>query len=169
MELDARALAAELHNAVEGEVRFGAGTRALYTTGGSNYRQVPIGVVIPKTIDDVVATVEVSRAHGAPILSRGGGTSLAGQISNVAVVLDFSKYLNNVLEIDPERNVARVEPGTILDHLRHQAEAKHQLTLRVGEGTISIREDGKILIKGTDLVSHAQRMNRIKGGAVSIN
>ena len=64
---------------VEGEVRFNAGTRALYTTGGSNYRQVPIGIVIPRTVEDVVAAVEVCREHDAPVLSRGGGTSLAGQ------------------------------------------------------------------------------------------
>ena len=78
-------------NADEGEVRFGAGTRALYTTGGSNYRQVPIGVVLPKTLDDVIATVEICRAHDAPVISRGGGTSLAGQCCNAAVVMDHSK------------------------------------------------------------------------------
>ena len=84
-------------------MRFAAGDRALYATDGSNYRQVPIGVVIPRTIDDVVAAVRLCREHGAPILSRGGGTSLAGQCDNVAVVIDFSKYLNRILEIDPER------------------------------------------------------------------
>src|SRR5206468_4483266 len=93
MTVDARALARELHGAVDGEVRFGAGTRALYTTGGSNYRQVPIGVVLPRTIEDVVAAVEICRAYEAPVLSRGGGTSLAGQCCNVAVLIDHSKYL----------------------------------------------------------------------------
>ncbi|HKP17047.1 MAG TPA: FAD-binding and (Fe-S)-binding domain-containing protein [Gaiellaceae bacterium] len=127
-KLDARRLARELATVVEGEVRFSPGSRALYATGGSNYRQVPIGVVIPRTVDDVVAAVEVCRAHEAPVLSRGGGTSLAGQAANVAVVLDFSKYLNRVLEIDPEQRVARVEPGVVLDHLRNQAEAAHRLT-----------------------------------------
>ena len=87
---------------------------------GSNYRQLPIGVVIPRTIDDVVAAVAVCREHGAPILSRGGGTSLAGQCVNVAVVLDFSKYLNRIIEIDPERKLARVEPGVVLDRLRER-------------------------------------------------
>src|SRR5438876_2774797 len=104
-------LARELRGVVGGEVRFSGGDRALYTTGGSNYRQVPIGIVIPKTVDDVVAAVAVCREHGAPVLARGGGTSLAGQCANVAVVIDFSKYLNRVLEIDAERRVARVEPG----------------------------------------------------------
>jgi FAD/FMN-containing dehydrogenase/Fe-S oxidoreductase len=126
--LDARRLARELAAVVEGEVRFSPGSRALYTTGGSNYRMLPIGVVIPRTVEDVVATVEVCRAHEAPILSRGGGTSLAGQISNTAVVIDFSKYLNGLLEIDPERRVARVQPGVVLDQLRNQAEAAHRLT-----------------------------------------
>src|SRR4051812_49897348 len=76
--IDGSALAADLRGAVRGEVRFDAGSRALYATDGSNYRQVPIGVVIPGDVDDVVATVDVCRSHGAPILSRGGGTSLTG-------------------------------------------------------------------------------------------
>src|SRR5207244_4334615 len=83
----------ELRTAVEGEVRFGARDRAIYATDASNYRQLPIGVVIPKTVEDVVSTVAVCRSHRVPILSRGGGTSLAGQCCNVAVVIDHSKYL----------------------------------------------------------------------------
>ena len=122
-----RELARELRAAVEGEVRFSAGDRVLYTTGGSNYRQVPIGIVIPKTVEDVVATIEVCRAHDAPIVNHGGGTSLAGQACNVAVVIDFSKYLNRVLEVDHKRRLARVQPGAILDHLRNRAE-EHALT-----------------------------------------
>jgi FAD/FMN-containing dehydrogenase/Fe-S oxidoreductase len=115
---DAEALAAALRARVAGEVRFDDGTRALYATDASNYRQIPIGVVVPRTIDDVVATVEVARLFGAPILARGGGTSLAGECCNVAVVMDFSKYLNRVLEIDAEQRWARVEPGIVLDVLR---------------------------------------------------
>jgi len=99
--LDRERLEKELRGHLTGEVRFSPGDRALYTTGGSNYRQLPIGIVIPKTVDDVVATVAVCREHGAPVLSKGGGTSLAGQSCNVAVVIDFSKYLNRILEIDP--------------------------------------------------------------------
>jgi FAD/FMN-containing dehydrogenase/Fe-S oxidoreductase len=127
-EVDVRSLEHELRRAVEGEVRFSPGDRALYSATGANYRQIPIGVVIPRTVDDVIATVAACREHGAPLLSRGGGTGLAGQTTNVAVVIDFSKYVNRVLEIDPERRLARVEPGLILDHLRHQAEQEHQLT-----------------------------------------
>src|SRR5205807_7601164 len=110
-----------------GEVRFDNGSRALYATDGSNYRQAPIGVVLPRNADDAIATISVCREHGAPILCRGGGTSLAGQCCNVAVVLDFSKYMAEIVELDPERRIARVQPGVILDHLRNAAE-KHSLT-----------------------------------------
>src|SRR4051794_6244452 len=91
-KLDAAALEAALRRRVEGEVRFDAGSRALYSTDSSNYRQIPIGVVVPRTVGDVVETVAACREHGAPVLGRGGGTSLAGQCCNVAVVMDFSKY-----------------------------------------------------------------------------
>jgi FAD/FMN-containing dehydrogenase/Fe-S oxidoreductase len=110
-----------LRGRVDGEVRFSAGDRALYATDGSNYRQIPIGVVIPKTKEDVIATIEIARRFGAPVLSRGGGTSLAGQCCNVAIVIDFSKYMNRVLEVDPHQRWARVEPGCILDDLRDAA------------------------------------------------
>jgi FAD/FMN-containing dehydrogenase/Fe-S oxidoreductase len=114
-------LPSDLRRAVRGEVRFDPGSRALYATDGSNYRQVPIGVVVPRDLDDVVATIDVCRNHGAPILSRGGGTSLAGQCCNVAVVIDMSKYVNRVLSIDAVRKIARVEPGVVLDTLQHEA------------------------------------------------
>src|SRR5581483_10647867 len=117
----ARGLEAELRRTVEGEVRFDAGSRAMYSTDGSNYRQVPIGVVIPRSKDDVAATVAAARQFGAPILSRGGGTSLAGQCCNVAVVMDFSKYLHHVLRIDKGRRLATVQPGCVLDTLRAAA------------------------------------------------
>src|SRR4051794_4167562 len=93
-------LVSELRRNVKGEVRFDAGSRALYATDGSNYRQAPIGVVIPRDTDDVVATVTAARKYGAPVLNRGGGTSLAGQCCNVAVVLDFTKHLHHVVRID---------------------------------------------------------------------
>ncbi len=119
--IDIRGLEKELQQNVEGEVRFDRGSLGLYSLDGSNYRQVPIGVVIPRTVEDVIAAVRVSREHGAPILSRGAGTSLAGQCCNAAIVLDWSKYLNRVLEIDHVRRRARVQPGCILDDLRKQA------------------------------------------------
>jgi FAD/FMN-containing dehydrogenase/Fe-S oxidoreductase len=117
----------ELRRVVRGEVRFDRGSRALYASDASNYRQVPIGVVVPRDEDDVRAAVAVCRSFGAPILPRGSGTSLAGQSCNVAVVLDFTKYMNRILEIDVEKRIARVQPGVILDTLRARAE-QHQLT-----------------------------------------
>ena len=125
--VDASGLASALTRTVRGEVRFDNGSRALYATDGSNYRQVPIGVVIPRDANDVIAAVSLAREYGAPILCRGGGTSLAGQCCNVAVLLDFSKYMNKIIEIDPARRIARVQPGVVLDNLRNAAE-KHHLT-----------------------------------------
>jgi FAD/FMN-containing dehydrogenase/Fe-S oxidoreductase len=118
-------LAVDLFNAVRGEVRFDAGSRALYATDASNYRQVPIGVVVPRDPDDVVAAVEVCRSRDVPIVSRGGGTSLAGQTCNVAVVLDHSKDHNQLLELNADERWARVRPGIVLDELRAAAEAHH--------------------------------------------
>jgi FAD/FMN-containing dehydrogenase/Fe-S oxidoreductase len=117
----------ELRRTTNAEVRFDSGSRALYATDGSNYRQVPIGVVVPRSIDDVVATVAAARAHGAPILSRGCGTSLAGQCCNVAVVMDFSKYLNKLIRIDPAARLGTVQPGCVLDTLRNTAAKQHKL------------------------------------------
>ena len=125
--VDSRGLERDLRHALEGEVRFDDGSRALYATDASNYRQVPIGVVIPRSLDDVIQTVRVCREYGAPLLSRGGGTSLAGQCCNVAVVIDWTKYLGGVLELTPSTKSARVLPGTVLDVLRDQAE-RHHLT-----------------------------------------
>ena len=126
-KVEVAALESALRQAVTGEVRFDAGSRALYATDGSNYRQVPIGVVIPKTKEDVIQTVAACRQFGAPLLSRGGGTSLAGQCCNVAVVLDWSKYMHHIVELNPQRKYARVQPGTICDTLRNAAKP-HILT-----------------------------------------
>ena len=117
----------ELRTNISGEVRFDNGSRALYATDGSHYRQVPIGVVLPKNVDEVITTVAVCHQYQAPIVMRGGGTSLAGQGCNVAVVIDLSKYMHSLLELDPARKIARVQPGIILDSLRDAAE-KHTLT-----------------------------------------
>jgi FAD/FMN-containing dehydrogenase/Fe-S oxidoreductase len=125
--VDAKALARALAHEIDGEVRFDDGSRALYATDGSNYRQVPLGVVVPKSRDDIRATVALCRKFGAPLLSRGGGTSLAGQCCNVAVVIDYSKYYNRVLEIDPAKRLVRVEPGIVLDAMRKETR-KHGLT-----------------------------------------
>ncbi len=120
-QVDVSGLERELRRVVEGEVRFDAGTRGMYAVDGSNYRQVPIGVVIPRSIEDVIETVAVCRRFGAPLLSRGGGTSLAGQCCNTAVVIDWTKYLHKILEINPRDRYARVEPGLICDDLRNAA------------------------------------------------
>jgi FAD/FMN-containing dehydrogenase/Fe-S oxidoreductase len=121
------ALEHDLRRHVHGEIRFDPGSRALYATDGSNYRQTPIGVVIPETVEDFVTTVRLCHDYGVPITSRGCGTSLAGQCCNVAVIIDASKHLHHVLQIDVANRRATVEPGCILDDLRSAAE-KHGLT-----------------------------------------
>lgn len=120
--VDVTALTARLTSALKGEVRFDNGARALYSADASNYRQVPIGVVIPRTTEDLVEAVRICHEFGAPILPRGGGTSMCGQSVNVAVVIDASKYLNRVLSVDPFNRCAHVEPGVICDALRDAAE-----------------------------------------------
>lgn len=133
---DAACLARELRTEIRGEVRFDDGSGALYATDASNYRQVPLGVVIPRSVEDIVATVAACHRHGAPVLSRGGGTSLGGQCCNVAVVMDMSKYLNHILDLDPVKKTARVEPGCVLDDLRDAAE-KYNLTFAPDPSTHS--------------------------------
>jgi len=122
-----RELGARLKSAVRGEVRFDSGSRALYATDASNYRQLPIGIVVPRDAGDVEAALAACRELGAAVLPRGAGTSLAGQCANVAVVFDYSKYMNRLTGIDPERKLATIEPGIVLDRLREAAEL-HQLT-----------------------------------------
>jgi FAD/FMN-containing dehydrogenase/Fe-S oxidoreductase len=112
---EAEDLASALRRRVRGGVRFDRGTRALYSTDASNYRQVPIGVVVPRDLDDVVAAVQVCREFGAPVLSRGGGTSLGGQCTNDAVVLDFTKHVNQVESVDVANRTAVVQAGAVLD------------------------------------------------------
>jgi FAD/FMN-containing dehydrogenase/Fe-S oxidoreductase len=113
-----RELEADLASGIDGEVRFDAGSRAIYAHDASNYRQPPIGVVIPRHAGDVEHAFQTCREHGVPVLSRGGGTSLAGQCVNHAVVLDYSKYMNRVLEVDVSGRRVRVEPGCVLDDMR---------------------------------------------------
>src|ERR1700730_2397085 len=120
------ALESHLRATIEGEVRFDAGTRAAYATDASNYRQVPVGVVIPRHEGDVVAALTIARENSMPILARGGGTSLAGQACNAALVLDFSKYMNRIVAIDPDARVAQVEPGLVQSHL-NSALGSHRL------------------------------------------
>jgi FAD/FMN-containing dehydrogenase/Fe-S oxidoreductase len=116
------ALVADLREATSGEVRFDAGSRAAYAYDASVYRQVPVGVVIPRALDEVPRIVDACRHHDVALLGRGCGTSLAGQCCNAAVVIDFSKYLHEIVELDPDRRTARVQPGVICDGLRAAAQ-----------------------------------------------
>ncbi len=122
-----RELEALLKKSLRGEVRFDLGSRALYAADASNYRQLPIGVIFPRDAADVEAALAACRATGAAVLPRGAGTSLAGQCVNVAVVFDFSRFMNSLQDLDPAKRTARVEPGIVLDRLRDAAEL-HQLT-----------------------------------------
>jgi len=118
-----RALRAE----VSGEVAFDAGARALYTADASNYRHVPLGVVVPRTVDDVIAAVAACDAYGVPLTPRGGGTSIAGNSIGPGLVIDASRHLTAIEEIAPGARTARVQPGVVLDALRDAA-APHGLT-----------------------------------------
>ena len=113
-------LARELKKRVSGEVRFDPYSRVLYSTDASIYQMEPVGVVIPRNAEDVLAVMEIAGKNRVPVLPRGGGTSLAGQAVNHAIVMDFSKYMNRVLEVNPEERWARVEPGIVLDELNRQ-------------------------------------------------
>ena len=111
--VDVAGLARDLAAEVDGEVRFDAGSRAAYSTDASNYRQVPIGVVVPRTVEAGVAAVAVCARYGAPITSRGGGTSLAGECTNVAVIIDWSKYCHRLLEVDADNAILTCDSGTV--------------------------------------------------------
>ncbi|MEK9675585.1 MAG: FAD-binding oxidoreductase, partial [Chloroflexota bacterium] len=113
-------LEAELKAAVGGEVRFDAVTRNMYSTDASIYRIVPIGVVIPRYADDVSSVLEMAHKNGVNVLPRGGGTGLSGQTVNEAIVLDFSKYMFNVLEVNKEEQWVRTQPGITIDDLNRQ-------------------------------------------------
>jgi FAD/FMN-containing dehydrogenase/Fe-S oxidoreductase len=126
VDLDVAALSAALRAEVRGEVRFDTGTRAAYSTDASNYRQLPIGVVVPYDVDDAVAAVAVCHRFDAPVFSRGGGTSLGGQCTNTAVMLDMAKYVNAVESVDPVARTAVVQAGIVLDEL-NRAVAPHGL------------------------------------------
>jgi len=119
----ASVLHAELAARIQGEVRFDAASRMLYATDASNYQIEPVGVVIPRSVDDVIAAIEMATSHSVPILPRGGGSSLAGQAVGAALVIDTSKYLNRVVAFHPESRSVTVEPGINLDMLNRQVKA----------------------------------------------
>src|SRR5829696_2673437 len=119
----ARVLEAELSARISGEVRFDKTARMLYSTDASNYQIEPVGVVLPKNADDVHAAIELAASHDVPILPRGGGSSLAGQTVGAALVIDFSKYMNRVLDVDIDARTVTIEPGINLDLLNKQLKA----------------------------------------------
>jgi FAD/FMN-containing dehydrogenase/Fe-S oxidoreductase len=118
--IDVRGLRKRLEATVQGEVRFDTQSKALYATDASNYRQVPIGVVIPKTLEDIVTTHRACHEFGAPVLARGGGTSLSGETVNFAVVIDVSKYLTEIGDADRETETVVCQPGVINEHLNEK-------------------------------------------------
>ncbi|HEY2853780.1 MAG TPA: FAD-binding and (Fe-S)-binding domain-containing protein [Gemmatimonadaceae bacterium] len=166
LDIDIVRLANQLARNIRGDVRFSDGDRALYSTDASNYRQIPIGVVLPRDADDVVAAVAVCREFNAPIVSRGGGTDLAGSSCNAAVVLDMSKYLNRVLDIDWDAKVARVQPGTVLDDLRSAAEQRH-LTFGPDPATHNRNTLGG-MIGNNSCGMHAQMAGKVEENTVSL-
>jgi len=128
IEVNAKKLKRALKKVVTGEVRFDNGTKALYSTDGSNYRQFPIGVVLPKSEDDIINTVRLCKEFGAPVICRGGGTSLAGQCCNVAVMMDMTKYYNKILSMDKESKTVTIQTGIVLDEMRNATADKIGLT-----------------------------------------
>jgi len=120
-----RELEAHLKSLIRGEVLFDLSSRALYAADASNYRQLPVGVILPRDEADVEAAMAACRETGAAVLPRGAGTSLAGNCANVAVVFDFSRYMNRLDSIDPEAKLATVQPGIVLDRVRDAAERYH--------------------------------------------
>ena len=139
--IDIAGLERGLRQAVRGEVRFDAASRAMYANDGSNFRQVPIGVVVPQTLDDIVTTHRVCAAQGAPIVNRGGGTSLSGETVNYAVVIDNSKYLTGIGDTDTGRRLLTAEPGVINEEL-NRATGRSGLVLRAGPGNLATMGPG---------------------------
>lgn len=125
---DAIYIERELRSAVKGEVRFDRGSKALYATDASNYRQIPIGIVLPKSEEDIIRTTAICKKYNVPLLSRGGGTSLTGACCNVAVVMDMTKYYNHILHIDKAQKQVKVEPGIVLDAMREATSREAGLT-----------------------------------------
>ena len=119
-ESDTREMVEDLNKLVSGEVRFDKMSRVLYSTDASIYEIEPIGVVIPRTPEDVIAVVETANKYGVSVLPRGGGTSLGGQTVGHSIVMDFSKYMHNVIEVNREEHWVRTQPGIVLDVLNHE-------------------------------------------------
>jgi FAD/FMN-containing dehydrogenase/Fe-S oxidoreductase len=126
--LDLKEAVHELQRIIQGDVRYDEGSLGLYTVDASNYRHIPIACVMPQSKDDIAQTIAWCQKYELPVLPRGGGTSLAGQSTNAAVVMDMTRYFQGVIAIDAEKKLAKVLPGTVLDDLRHEAQEKYELT-----------------------------------------
>src|ERR1700709_271454 len=110
-------LARRLKAEITGDVLFGAFDRGQYATDASHYQIIPLGVVVPRSIDEANRTIAIARAEGVSVLARGGGTSQAGQTVNQSLVVDCSKHLNKILDVDVAGRRCAVEPGIVLDEL----------------------------------------------------
>lgn len=126
LDMQRRQLASYLARHIQGEVRFDEPARKLYSTDASIYQIEPLGVVVPRTVDDIAVVVQTAAEAGVSITARGGGTSLSGQSIGPGIVLDCSKYLHDIIDLDPAARVVRVQPGVILDQL-NRAAAVHGL------------------------------------------
>ncbi len=168
-DVDVHALEHELKKVIEGEVRFDKGSRALYATDASNYRQVPIGVVLPKNESDIFYTISICGKYKAPLLSRGGGTSLAGQCCNVAVIMDMSKYFNKILSISKEKKLVSVQPGVVLDEVRTATKQKAGLVFGPDPATNSHCTIGGMLGNNSCGVHSVMAANEGGGARTSDN
>src|SRR5580765_4914602 len=142
------ALRRDLEQQISGEIRFDRVSRALYSTDASVYQIEPLGVVVPRSRDDVVRTVQIAAAHGCSITARGGGTSQAGQAIGSGLQLDTSKYLNRILELNIAERWALVEPGVVLDELNAQLKA-HGLRFAPDISTASRATVGGMMVNNS--------------------
>ncbi len=159
----ARQALAGLRARVDGKVRFDAGSRSAYSTDGSNYRQVRIGVVVPRTVHAAVEAVAVCREHRARVLSRGGGTSLAGECTNTAVVIDWSKYCNRLPSVDPDQRTCVVGPGIVLDDLNDPSWATTTKPADEADGCPAQRAGIRLLRPCRRLRFHRRALRRLDG------
>src|SRR5947209_15920783 len=158
------ALVQHLRRHLEGEVRFDATTRQLYSTDASIYQIEPLGVVLPKTGQDLVAAVQIAVEMQVPIVPRGGGTSLSGQSIGPGLVIDCSKYLNRILALDPDARTARVQPGLVLDQL-NRALAPHGLQFGPDVATASRANLGGMIgnnSAGAHSIVHGKTLDHVR-------
>src|SRR5262245_42112621 len=163
--IDLSCLYAFLSSRIEGEVRLDRVSRALYSTDASVYQIVPLGVVLPKSEADVVATVQACSRFGVPITARGGGTSQAGQAIGPGIILDFSKHFNRIVEINPDERWARVQPGCVLDDLNH-AIKPHALHFAPDISTSNRATIGGMVANnasGTHSIIHGKTIDHVLG------